>query len=85
MKQISDLKQKVERILQQHSQIYIEIHGRESLLAEGYCRIENYGDESVTLSSNKGAIRVGGENLTLKHLSDERVAVEGRISSVEFL
>ncbi|MBE6692438.1 MAG: hypothetical protein E7586_03775 [Ruminococcaceae bacterium] len=85
MKPISELKQKVEKILQQNSQIYIEIHGRESLLAEGYCRIEHYGEESVILSSSKGSIRIVGENLTLKHLSDERVAVEGRIKEIEFL
>ncbi len=85
MKPISELKQKVERIIQQHTNIYIEIHGRENLLVEGYCRIEHYGEDSITLSSEKDSIRICGENLTLRHLSNERVAVEGRISGIEFL
>ena len=85
MKPISQIKRKVEEILKNHTQIYIEIHGRENLLAEGYCRIEDYGGDRITLVSESNSVCVRGEDLRLRHLSNERIAVEGRINSVEYL
>ena len=85
MKPISQIKEKIEKYLKNQTPIYIEIHGRENLLAEGYCRIEDYGGNRITLVSKSNSVCVRGEDLRLRHLSNERIAVEGRINSVEYL
>lgn len=85
MKAISEIKRKIKTAINNHTEVYIEIHGRENLLAEGYCRIEDYGETSMVLTSNNGSVRVSGENLRLRHLANGRIAIEGRISSVEYL
>jgi len=66
-------------------QLFVEIRGRESLLAEGYCRIEIYSDFDIVLASDNGKIAISGENLHLRHLSSQRIAIDGRVDRVEFL
>ncbi len=66
-------------------QLYIEIRGRETLIAEGYCRIEVYSDFDIVLASDNGKISVFGEGLRLRHLSTECMAIEGRVDRVEFI
>ncbi len=65
--------------------VFVEIRGREIVLAEGYCKIENYSDTCIVLSSTENTFSVKGTGLTLKHLSSGRIAVEGRINSIEFV
>ncbi len=85
MKLINSINQKIQQIISRPSQVFVEIRGRELVLAEGYCRIELYSEECVILRSSQSQIQISGENLNLQHLSDERVAVEGRINGIEFL
>lgn len=85
MKLFSELREKAEQMLARPNQIFVEIRGREVLLAEGYCRIDSYTESYITLFSDSGGIAVRGKGLTLRHLSIQRIAVEGRIDSVEFL
>ena len=65
--------------------IFVEIRGREAVLAEGYCRIELYSPERIVLASAKGSISVCGNGLELRHLSESAIAVDGRIDRVEFI
>lgn len=65
--------------------VYIEIRGRDSVLAEGYCRIEKYSETEIILASENERISVQGAGLGLRHISSERMAIEGRIDSVGFL
>lgn len=65
--------------------VFIEIRGRNTVLAEGYCRIDTYSESVIVLASDENRIAVRGSNLVLKHLSFGRTAVEGEISGVEFL
>ena len=85
MKPIAEIKQKIESLLRNHNEEYIEIHGRENLLAEGYCRIIDYGESKITFASETKTICIKGEKLRLSHLDNQRLAVEGRIDSVEYL
>lgn len=85
MKLFPTLKQKAHQFLTRPRQIFVEIRGRELVLAEGYCRIEGYTESLITLFSADCGINIKGESLKLRHLSDERIAVEGRISSIELL
>lgn len=65
--------------------VFIEIRGRNTVLAEGYCRIDAYSDSVIVLASAESRIAVRGSELVLKHLSSGRIAVEGEIIGVEFL
>lgn len=79
------LKDKVQKLLNNQKTVYIELKGKELLLAEGYCRIEDYNENTVVLSSEKLRISVTGEYLKLSHLSNERMAIEGSIKAFEFI
>jgi len=72
-------------LIKKDSVEFAEIRGREAVLAEGYGRILAYGDSEIILSSQRGGIVIRGEGLTLRHLSTQRVAVEGRIDGIEFI
>ena len=61
MKPIAEIKQKIESLLRNHNEEYIEIHGRENLLAEGYCRIIDYGESKITFASETKTICIKGE------------------------
>lgn len=65
--------------------VFIEIRGRNILHAEGYCRIEDYSEEKIVLTSREGSVAVYGVGLTLCHLTDERISIEGRIDRFEFI
>ena len=67
------------------SPTYIELRGRSLLLADGYCRIEDYSDEAIILTNSEYSFKVNGVGLRLRHLSDGMMAVDGRIDRVEFL
>lgn len=64
---------------------YIELHGRSGMVAEGYCRIGEYSDARIRFDSASGGILLTGEELTLRHLSRGRIAVDGRIKGIEFV
>ncbi len=72
-------------LLKKERQLFVEIRGRECVLAEGYCRIDSYSDDRIILVSEQGRVMVYGEGLVIRHLSAERTAVEGRIDRVEFI
>ena len=65
--------------------VFIEIRGRNVLLAEGYCKIECYLPEKIILSNENERFQLIGESLELRHLSEEMIAVDGRIDKIEFI
>lgn len=65
--------------------VYVEIRGRETVLLEGYSRIESYSEAEIVLSSERQTLRIKGETLELCHLSSERIAVKGRIDGIDFI
>ncbi|MBR4278812.1 MAG: YabP/YqfC family sporulation protein [Clostridia bacterium] len=75
----------IKEIFKSVSPTYIELRGRELLLAEGYCRIEDYSDEKIVLSNAEFSFSVFGSGLRLRHLSEGIMAVDGRIDRVEFI
>jgi sporulation protein YqfC len=65
--------------------VFVEVRGRETVLAEGYCRIVLYSEEQIVLANDDYSISVFGSNLNLRHLSESAIAVDGRIDRVEFV
>lgn len=65
--------------------IFVELRGRESLLAQGYSKICGYSPERISLQNGEFTVSVYGSGLTLRHLSEDTIAVDGRIDGLEFL
>lgn len=63
----------------------VELRDRSCVLLEGYSCIESYSDTCITLSSSFERVAVDGEGLTLVHLSEQHIAIEGRIDGVRFI
>ena len=78
MKMFSDLFEKTNCRL-------VELRDRNYVLAEGYSTIEAYSEECITLSSASERISVYGARLTLIHLSETHIAIEGDVKGIEFL
>ncbi|MBQ3230203.1 MAG: YabP/YqfC family sporulation protein [Clostridia bacterium] len=76
---------KLSRLFMAEEPVYIEIKGKETVLAEGYCRIDTYSDSVIVLGSENARFAVRGKGLMLKHLSFGKIAVEGEISGVEII
>ncbi len=72
-------------LFKNETRVYIEVRGRETVLAEGYCRIELYSPERIVLSNGEYGVAVCGNGLELRHLSESVIAVDGRIDRVEFI
>ena len=85
MRHISEIKQKIEKILVDDIKMNVEIRGREYVFAEGFSRIETYTETLVCACSGDCRLIIRGEGLALMNLSGEYISVEGRISSVEFI
>lgn len=78
MKMFSDLFEKTNCRL-------VELRERNYVLAEGYSSIEVYSEVKIVLSSAYERLSVYGSGLTLIHLSDSHIAIEGRVNGIEFL
>ncbi len=65
--------------------VFVEIRGRERLLAQGYCRICEYSPERIGLANGEYIISVYGSGLELTHLSEDVIAIDGRIDGIEFI
>ena len=74
-----------DRLTEKTNELFVEIRGRSTLLTEGYCQIQVYSPFEMVLGSQNGTIAVFGEELRLRHLSAERIAIDGRIDKVEFI
>lgn len=66
-------------------EVFAEIRGRKTVIAEGFFGLLLYSGERVLLGSAEERISIEGKGLELKHMSRGRIAVDGRIDKVEFL
>lgn len=75
----------ISELLKKDNRVYVEVRGRETVLAQGYCRIELYTPERITLSNGEYIVSICGNGLELRHLSVSVMAIDGRIDGIEFL
>jgi hypothetical protein len=80
----SDFMKRILDFFKTETPIFIELRGREAMLAQGYCRISLYSPERITLSNEKYTVSVYGSALELRRLGEEAMAIDGRIDGVEF-
>lgn len=64
---------------------HMELLGDRQLFLEGHEGLLAYGTELIELSVGGAVVRINGENLTLKSMTEREVRILGRIDSVEFL
>ena len=64
---------------------FIELRGRDSMHCDGGCRIAVYSDKRIVLGFDGETLEINGKGLTLRHLSAERLAIDGRIDGIGFL
>ena len=75
----------ISEIFKKDNRIFVEVRGRETVLAEGYCRIELYTPDKIILTNGDYTVSVVGSNLELKHLSSSVMAIDGRIDGLAFV
>ncbi len=75
----------LKELLKSDRQVYIELRGRETVHLSGYCRIEDYTREYIKLGNGEYFVGITGQELELRHLSDQAIAIDGRIDRVEFI
>ena len=63
----------------------MELPGDRQLLLEGHEGLLAYGTELIDVSVGGAVLRVTGEGLTLKSMTEREVRIGGRIDGVEFL
>lgn len=62
----------------------VTIRGAGEVVIENYKSVVDYSDSSVRVVCAEGMVCVAGVNLQLDAITDESVAVSGKISGVEF-
>lgn len=62
----------------------VTIIGREELLIESPRGIISFSDTELTIELADGALRVTGENLSLRSVSSDEISVQGSIATVIF-
>lgn len=63
----------------------IELTSDFEALIEGCKSILEYDDNLIRIGAKRFEIRFTGENLTLRSINEECIAIEGKISGVEFI
>lgn len=64
--------------------LYVEVRNRKRCFLEGVTSILDYGDNSVLINSKSCTVLILGENLTMDYLSEDRLGINGKITSVSF-
>ena len=63
----------------------ISFIGQEEVTIENYKGILEYSEETVRIGTAAGILRLEGQGLCLKQLSEECMVVTGRVEKMEFL
>lgn len=64
---------------------HIELTGKRKAVVEGCHGILSYDDDAVRLNTGCGIVRITGQQLTLRAMSDDSAMVTGCLLCVEFL
>ena len=64
---------------------HMEVLGDRQFFLEGHEGILSYSDAQIDVSTRAGVVRVRGEGLELRSMTEQEVRIRGRISAVEFL
>ena len=63
----------------------VELAGDRQLFLEGHSGILSYGTEQIDVGAGSLILRVRGQNLTLRSMTDSEVRIFGKIDAVEYV
>ena len=63
----------------------VEMLGDRQLFLEGHSGILSYGTEQIDVGAGSLILRVRGQNLTLRSMTDSEVRIFGKIDAVEYV
>ncbi len=63
----------------------ISMAGREDMFVENHQGVIECSQKRIRFQTSAGVVKVTGEELVLKHVGAERIAIHGIIGVVEFL
>ena len=64
---------------------HLEMLGDRQLFLEGHGGILSYGTEQIDVNAGPLILRVRGQDLTLRSMTDAEVRISGRIDAVEYV
>ena len=64
---------------------HLEMLGERQLFLEGHGGILSYGTEQIDVNAGPLILRVRGQDLTLRSMTDAEVRISGRIDAVEYV
>ena len=64
---------------------HVEMLGDRQLFLEGHSGILSYGTEQIDVGAGSLILRVRGQNLTLRSMTDSEVRIFGKIDAVEYV
>ncbi len=67
------------------SRIFVELRGRNELVAEGFFHLSVYTDSVIEVQGGELRLKIWGQGLTMKHLGESTIGVAGRIDGVEYI
>ncbi|HOQ37145.1 MAG TPA: sporulation protein YqfC [Acetivibrio sp.] len=84
------LKEKVAELLELPKEVVMDLpkitmFGDRNLLVENYKGIIEYDDNKIRINTGKGIIKVTGEKLVIKEITQEDLMIDGDIDTLEFL
>lgn len=62
-----------------------EIRGRHEVLLESHQGVREYGSQCIVIDTPSGAVRVRGDDLTIRSMDQDRIVINGVIVSYEFM
>ena len=64
---------------------HMEMLGSREFFLEGHGGLLSYGDTAVDICAGNLTVRVRGEELTLRAMTESEIRITGKIDAVEFL
>lgn len=64
---------------------HMELLGDRQLFLEGHAGILAYSTQQIDVNLSGGVLRIRGEALTLRSMTDDELCLRGQIDAVEFL
>ncbi len=90
IKEKNDIKEKMSEILELPREIILDVPkivlvGNNDLTIENYKGIIEYSDSLIRINTNEYMIKIQGEQLEIRTITDEEIMIKGFITCVEFI
>lgn len=63
----------------------MEITGFRNFYIENHKGIKEYGKSEIVVDTNRGPVRIKGDEMEIKMMNDREIVINGQLFSVEFV